>query len=41
MIAIIQAERAIKPPRAKIRKPVPISANVESKEEDVEEHKPV
>lgn len=40
MIAIIQAERVIKPPRAKLSKQVPMSANAES-EEDAEEQKPV
>lgn len=37
MIAIIQAERVIKPPRAKLSKQVPMRANAESEEEDAEE----
>lgn len=40
MIAIIQAERVVKPPRTKLSKQVPMSANAESEEEDAEE-KPV
>lgn len=41
MIAIIQAERVIKPPRAKLSKQVRMNTNAESEEEDVEEQKPI